>query len=82
VFDVAGIGVGCSGWHMRPVELFEGRLLLVDKFAGFASVKVETADTDWRKPFVVRFEKQWVLVDVLVVAAAISSYRILEGHLC
>ena len=34
---------------MRPVELFEGELQLVDIFAGFVAAKI---DTDWDRPSV------------------------------
>lgn len=46
MLEFAEIGAGSSGWHMRPVKLFERRLLLVDRFVGFAAAKVGTADTD------------------------------------
>ena len=44
--EFVGIEAGSSGWHMRLVELFEGRLLLLDIFAGPVAAKVGTADTD------------------------------------
>jgi hypothetical protein len=67
---------------MRHLELFEGRLLLVDIFAGFVVAKIGTADTDWDRPSAVRFEKQWMLVGVLVVVAVTSRSAMPEDRLC
>ena len=41
---------------MRPVELFEGQLLLLDIFVGFVAAKIGT-DIDWGRPSAVRFER-------------------------
>ena len=63
------------------MELFEGRLLLLDIFAEFVVAKIET-DTDWGRPSAVHFERQWMLVGVLVAVAVTSSYAMPEGCPC
>lgn len=63
------------------MKLFEGLLLLLllDMFVGFV---VAVIGIDWGRAVAVCFEKQWMLVAVLVAAAVTSSCAMLKDRPC